>query len=238
MSADGNSMLMRFDRNEFRDNDTDKYSVWVYAPSDGQLQAYHSEKPNTSEVWFRFYKFSHFDWKLFEGECLDELRGTFFYNYNKMRLFMLRRMLCSTSIKGLRIERDRQGCLTDESFSAVLSIHPRILRVLMDKVDVLPKPMDKGEERELERQCAALFGKGEGVTDPHEYVTMYCNLVAFWDKFGMNYFDILRLPQDVFSALKKVMALDNMNKSARMNESAGNVQHAQRNPRGGHSVRF
>ena len=111
----------------------------------------------------------------------------------------------------------------------------------MDKIDVLPKPMPKSEEKELEKQCSILFGKGEGVTNPHEYITMYCNLMAFWDKFGMNYFDILKLPQDVFSALKKVMSLDNTYKSEKMNEiTRQNQQRQSQMPqkRGTRSVRF
>ena len=113
----------------------------------------------------------------------------------------------------------------------------------MDKIDVLPKPMEKSEEKELEKQCSILFGKGEGLTDTHPYITLYCNLVAFWDKFGMNYFDILKLPQDVFMALKKVMMLDNMNKNAKMEEMSQST-HQKRQVsqpparRGGHSVKF
>ena len=65
--------------------------------------------------------------------------------------------------------------------------------------------------------------------------------MAFWDKFGMNYFDILKLPQDVFSALKKVMSLDNTYKSEKMNEiTRQNQQRQSQMPqkRGTRSVRF
>lgn len=226
---------------EFRNPDTEKYSVWVY--DDGnELHVYSEETPNTEEVWFRFYKFNHFYWKLLEDECVVDFKGRSFYDYNKLKMFLMRRMICSTSIDWLFIEYDKHGLLSEASFSNLMNVHPRILRVLMDKVDVLPKPMKKSEEKELEKQCSILFGKGEGLTDTHPYINLYCNLVAFWDKFGMNYFDILKLPQNVFLALKKVMTLDNMNKNTKleeMSQAAKQQQQTRQSPKGrGHSITF
>lgn len=235
-------ILSNFDIFEFRNSDTNKYSVWVY--DDGnELHVYSDEVPNTVEIWFKFYKFNHFYWKLLEDECVVDVKGRSFYDYNKLKLFMIKRMICSTSIEGISIKYDKRGLLCQSSFERLMHIHPRILRVLMDKIDVLPKPMKKSEEKELEKQCSILFGKGEGLTDTHPYITLYCNLVAFWDKFGMNYFDILKLPQDVFMALKKVMMLDNMNKNAKMEEMSQSTHQkgqASQTParRGGHSVKF
>jgi hypothetical protein len=230
-------MWMQFNIKEFRNRDTEKYSAWVYM--DGTLpQVYEDEQPNTEEVWIKFYKFNHFYWSLLENECIDETKGGSFYNYNKLKQFMLERMICSTNLEDVLIEYGKDGRLTKESFNSVMSIHPRILRVVMNKVDVLPKPMDKDEERELEKQCSKLFGRGEGVINPHQYITMYCNLVAFWEKFGMNYFDILKLPQDVFSALKKVMSLENTNKSERMDEIAKESKAQSKPAKRGHSVSF
>ena len=238
----GETMIEKFSVLDFRNPETEKYSVWVYDGGE-VLQVFHEEQPNTEEVWFRFYKFNHFYWKLLEDECVVNLKGRSFYDYNKLKLFMIRRMICSTSIEGISIKYDKRGLLCQSSFERLMHIHPRILRVLMDKIDVLPKPMKKSEEKELEKQCSILFGKGEGLTDTHPYITLYCNLVAFWDKFGMNYFDILKLPQDVFMALKKVMMLDNTNKNAKMEEMSQSTHQkgqASQTParRGGHSVKF
>ena len=211
------NLLLKFDSSEFVDEDTERYSVWVYRGG-GMMQAYREQMPNTEEVWFRFHRFSHYYWKLLEDECIDEQKDGSFYNFSRIKIFMIKRMLCETSIPEIMLERDKHGVLTDESYSRVMSIHPRILRVLMDKVEFFPKPMRKSEEKNLEKQCARLFGKGEGLTNPHEYITFYCNLESFWEKFGMNYFDLLKLPQEVFSALKKVMILDNMHKNQKLDE--------------------
>lgn len=228
-------IISEFDALDFRCKETAKYSVWVYVDSNG-VKAYPDEQPNTDEIWFKFYKFNHFYWKLFENECIDDMRAGMFYNFNKMKHFMIKRMLCSTSINGMAIRYGNDGLLTRESFENVMGIHPRILRVLFDKVRIFPKPLKKSEEKALEKQCSILFGRGEGVTDPHPHITMYCNLVAFQDKFGMNYFDIMRLPQDVFGALKKIMVLENNFKSAKI-EGVAKPNHKQ-GQGSGRSVRF
>ena len=236
----GETMIEKFNVLDFRNPETEKYSVWVYDGGE-VLQVFREEQPNTEEVWFRFYKFNHFYWKMLEDECIEEIKGSSFYSFSKLKMFMIRRMLCATSIDGIDIEYDSYGMLKDECFDRFMQIHPRILRVLMDKMDILPKPMPKSEEKELEKQCSILFGKGEGVTNPHEYIAMYCNLMASWDKFGMNYFDLLKLPQDVFSALKRVMSLDNTHKSEKMNDiTRQNQQRHSQMPqkRGTRSVRF
>lgn len=225
----------KFDIGEFRRDETDTYSVWVYAEDEVLPQVFEEKMPNTEEVWFSFYKFNHFYWKLLEDECIEDFGNSSFYSYNKLREFMLRRMLCATSIPSVIVEYGSDGFLTERSFESVMRVHPRILRVLMGKIEFFPKPMDDEDERELEKQCSILFGKGEAVVNPHPHVTMYCNLMAFWEKFGMNYFDLLRLPQDVFSILKKIMTLENTNKSAKIEDKPKPQQPPPRNRR---SIKF
>lgn len=227
----------------FMNPETERLSVWVYEDLQG-IHAYPEPTDNADEVWFCFHKFSRFYWQLMESECIDDVRGNSFYNYTKLKLFMIRRMLHSTSLGGCDIRYDSNGFLVREAFDWFMRIHPRILRVLFDKMNVLPPPMPDDEKREYEKQCAELFGKGDGITNPHPFISLYCNLAAFWDKFGINYFDMLKLPQEVFSALKQTLTLDNVNKSAKMDEMTQAAQRqSQRNmnPHGRgntHSVRF
>lgn len=113
----------------------------------------------------------------------------------------------------------------------------------MGKVNVFPKQLAESEEKELEKQCATLFGKGDGITNPHPYITMYCNLTAFWEKFGINYFDLLKMPRDLYKILKQVMSLETSNRSASINQMANNANSAKRNAgntskRGRSSVKF
>ena len=61
---------------------------------------------------------------------------------------------------------------------------------------------------------------GNGVHNAHEAVSLYCNLSSFWDKFGLNYFDLQRLPQDVYAKLREVLSRESSERGKhRKNES-------------------
>ena len=98
--------------------------------------------------------------------------------------------------------------LTEESYNEVIKIHPRILRQVLSLVDVFEREKTKEEEKELAKDCALIFGKNEGVVNPHPDIVLYCDLIAFWDKFGLNYFDIQKLPKELFYRLKNMMNLE------------------------------
>lgn len=221
---------------EFMDGDTFRISVWVYDGNDC-IEVFEEETPNCIEVWFDFHKFSNFYWKMLEDECIDNIKGSSFYNFCRIKKFMIRRMLCGTNISWISLSRNSDGTLDDKSYNSIMRIHPRIMRVMMNKMDIFPKQLSKSEEKDLEKQCSVLFGKGEGVMNPHPYIVSYCNLLSFWDKFGMNYFDIMKLPRDMFAMLKKMMTLDNNYKSMKYNESSNKSNHAPAH-RNGSSMRF
>lgn len=184
-----------------------RYSVWVYAGSD-ILQVYEEQKPNTEEFWFEFYTFSKLYWEMMQQECVIKINNSMFYDNNKIKLFIINYLLCDTNMLNIFIKREKDGKLIEESLNSVLSIHPRILRVLFDKVNLFPKSLKSEEEKRLEKQCSKLFGSGKSINNPHPWIVTYCNLIAFWEKFGMNYHDIMKLPNELFYSLKKIMSLD------------------------------
>lgn len=189
-------------------NEKKRYSAWIY---DGSqiLQVYDEEMPNTVEVWFQFYTFSYLYWKLLQEQCIDNIKGKSFFNSFKIKEFLISYLLCGTNIPGIIFQRQKNGKLTQKSLNTIFSIHPRILRVILEKVDLFPKEQDSEEEMEIEKQCLKLFGKGESVSNPHPIILTYCNLVTFWDKLGLNYFDLMKLPYDTFNFLRKIAAMDN-----------------------------
>lgn len=204
------------------DLDVTRYSAWAY-DGNSMLQVFDEEKPNTVEIWMEFHGFSYIYWKVMENECIDEIKGGCYYNFYNLKKFMIRYLLVRTNFPGVVIERDRYGRLTDSSYESVMRLHPRILRVIFSKVSVFPKNLDERKKSELEKQCFQLFGKGEAVKNPLPDVSLYCNLTAFWDKFGLNYFDVMKLPNELFNTLKHIMSLDNEYKSQALESRKNDV---------------
>ena len=213
-------------------NEKKRYNLWVY--DNGEiLQVFTEQKPNTINLWFQFYSFSNLYWKIMQSSCIDRINGNSYYNHSNIKLFMIKYLFCGTNISDIKLQRLTNGELTEDSFESLMQIHPRIWRSLFQIVQLFPKQLSKQEEKNLEKQCAILFGQGNSVAQPHEYIVTYCNLVAFWEKFGMNYYDILKLPHETFLFLKKIMSLqsDHRKKSIIENKNS----HPMPNKRG---VRF
>lgn len=220
-----------------KNKDRVRYSVWVYA--DGEVpQVFSQEMPNTQEIWFEFYRFNQVYWRLLESECVqlyaDGNEEANLYNYSKIKRFLLEYMLADTNVPWIVLRHEDNGKLSNRCLEQLLSLHPRILRCLFSKVSIFPEELSADEEREMEKQCALLFGKGEGIVNPHQWITTYCNLTSFWEKFGLNYYDVLSLPHELFVQLKRVMSLESTYKSQKMeqmqNGSKSRTRSAKRGP--------
>lgn len=197
-----------------------KYKLWVYIDGDNEPLVFYDYKPNTECIYFSFYSFSYYYWKLIQGQCIYKINNEFFYNFHKLKLFMINYLLFDTNVPGVIIERKQDGRLTENSLNSVLSIHPRILRVLFDKINLFPQELSKEEKEDIEKQCLQLFGKGKSIMNPHPQIVTYCNLISFWEKFGLNYHDVMKMPYELFLSLKKIMSLDNEYKSQSINKTS------------------
>lgn len=161
---------------------------------------------------------------MLEQDCIESIKGMSFYNHAKIKLFMIKYLFCNTNLPYIKLQRADNGELTEKSFEQVMKIHPRIWRTIFDMVDVFPNELSQQEQKNLQKQCAILFGQGNSVSQPHQWIVTYCNLVAFWDKFGMNYYDILKLPHETFLFLKKVMSLQMDYRNRSMNENKNSAK--------------
>lgn len=199
-------------------NQKKKYTMWVYLQNDN-LRVFQKETPNTDQIWFQFYSFSYLYWKLMQNKCIDYINGQPYYNFNRIKIFMIEYLLCGTNLQNIYIKRDINGVLTQDSMNSVMKTHPKILRSLFNLIDIFPEKISGQQEKDLEKQCSILFGKGDSVTNPHKWIIIYCNLMSFWQKFGLNYFDIMKLPNQTFLMLKKIMNLQASYKNTQMTNS-------------------
>ena len=178
-----------------------RYSVWVYK-SKNKIQVYNQSMPNTEQLWFEFYDFDYVSWKQMQDECVDVFQTlhekVYLYNFNKLKMFYLKRMF-------------RDSIFGKLSFEELLKLHPRIIHGILRQIRVFDDT-DEQEERRLAKQSAILFGNGNPVNNPHPAIVLYCDLTSFWQKFGLNYYDIQKLPKDTFNMLKRVMQLDSSSK--------------------------
>lgn len=93
-------------------------------------------------------------------------------------------------------------CLTDESFAQVCRHPSPVVRGLTRHYHET-YIMTQDEIKELKQQAMILFGKNsKGVAHPCDAVSFYCMLTVAWEKFGLNYFDLKKLPQRQYMMLR------------------------------------
>ena len=112
-------------------------------------------------------------------------------DYLLMKKLILKRQLISWNID-IDIEYDGEW-IKDDCFERICSLPGPILMKLLDKYEEVSN-VTVEEEEIMKRQSSLLFSNSaSGVSSPCEAVTLYCNLGRFWEKFGLNKFDLKNL---------------------------------------------
>lgn len=193
-----------------RGNDEYEVHGWLYWNKDLPL-IYNEKKDNTEEVVFVFERLSHDLWDYIENNILKEYKGnysgdtTWTYDFIKLKMFIIKWLLKRWTLP-IELVKKSNGELTDESYKRVMNVHPAILKYFVNEFENTMFISDE-DKQTITKQCGLLFHpKSKGVSNPHNAVSMYCSLTGFWEKFGLNYYDMQRLPHDVFIQLKMVLS--------------------------------
>jgi len=130
------------------------------------------------------------------------------YDYEERKLLAYRFLLKKWN---LNIELEHEsgtGWLTEECWKKVISQPAPLLGDIMEKYQETMY-MTPEEEAEITKQCAILFSPhSKGVTNGCQAITLYCTLGNFWEKFGINRFDLAKLPYKEYIQLRMVLSRD------------------------------
>lgn len=201
-------LLLNF--NELRSYN--QIEIEAYVDKDNFTNIQKEKFENGEKVVFRFFELNETLSNLLKKEGIKKhyyLGEVFcYYDYLSYKSFVLRNLLSWWSLD-IELKRDEFGTLTEESYENVLKIHPSILNYFLGVYDETYEISDTDNQKIID-QCHNLFREGsKGITDADDSISTYCNLTGFWEKFGLNYFDIQRLPDDLFNKLNLIMRKDN-----------------------------
>lgn len=167
--------------------------------------------PGYKEVWFEFRQMLYRDFLLFNETTVVSVTGhnemdiVHVYNDIKVKEFLIRHLLVDWCFEPLEYNRD--GVLEDCSYLSVTKLHPRILHSLLNQYSYGLK-LTAEEDAKLNRECYQIFDRGSSVGNANVYLSLYLELCSFWEKFGLNYFDIMELPTNVYEGIRKVLSID------------------------------
>jgi len=118
---------------------------------------------------------------------------------------------------------DESGWITEECHKKIMLMPGPIMEALVSKYQD-SYMISVEEEKQIDRQCSILFSKNSrGVENAAEAITLFCVLGNFWEKFGINRFDLKKLPYKEYVMLRMVLSreIDNTKRSAKSNNHSG-----------------
>jgi len=138
---------------------------------------------------------------------LDEPDTMVVTDYDEARRMVVRRLLKSWTLD-IPLECDEDGWLTDACFMRVVNLPAPLLTAMVVKYDKT-NSITEEEDEKIDRQSVILFSKNSrGVSAACDAVSLFCNLSNFWEKFGLNYFDLSHIPFKTYLMLRIMIGKD------------------------------
>jgi len=123
---------------------------------------------------------------------------------NYMRYYMIRRLLLWWDLP-IEIERENDW-LTDDCFNEIVSLPAPLINSILNKYEDKISVSDD-EEKKMQKQAILLFSpNGNGVRNSCEGVTLFCSYSNFWEKFGLNKFDLKKIPYREYVMLRLMIS--------------------------------
>ena len=128
-------------------------------------------------------------------------------DYTLMRWYMMRRVPLSWNLDIPLIYEN--GWLKEDCFARIKKLPAPLVQAMLDQYEPHISVTDD-EEHIINRQSNGLFSEhSRGILHACKAVSLYCTLSTFWEKFGLNKFDIGKLPYREYLMLRMMVANDN-----------------------------
>ena len=187
--------------------------LWLYKKKEATL-VYDKPMPNCDEVEFVVEELDSRSQSLMDMECRKDGKR----DLRMLKEWLLRHQLKKWSFEEPLTFEDDQ--LDDESFEKVMSLPSSILSRIINTFN--HDLLSEDERNEIAKQSVLLFGSAGSVENPHPLISLYVTLSDMWQKFGLNYFDLQKLPASVKEELKEIMHLESQARASAM-KSESNV---------------
>ena len=195
------------------------------AIKDGVVKFYNPGTEHSDALEFSLWEMNCSTWEMLESECLEMEEGVKGRSVGKdegrMKVLYIQCMF-----RGWNLEEpltfDEHGVLDDESLEKVLRLHPAILDKVADTM--YNYTLSQEDEAVLAKQSTLLFGKSKSVSNPHPMISLYCTLSEMWQKFGLNYFDLMKMPLYEKNALRMIGKIESQMMAQEMERASAQTK--------------
>lgn len=172
---------------------------------------------NGDEIFVKCRKLSYDNWCFLSN--IEDL-------YEK-EIMLLIFSLFETNICNIVLDNN---IISIDSIKSFLKLNSNIIKYITEKINKFY--CDEKEEYyryEISKDFTRLYNSEKGIILEHKEVGDYLTLTAFWEKLGLNYFDLKKLPYDLYKKLSLMMSLETEAKNNLIRD-ASNKAKAPKNP--------
>lgn len=186
-------------------NEYFQFSFYVKKNKNGSISIYDNYTKNTDKLQVRCRKLSTQNWDLI-SEQKQQL--------SKQKLLLLFSVV-QTNFMNITFDQNRY--VTLQCLDELLSINVGIVKKIIHKIEQFYQDKHQPKYRSnLSLQFKRLYNSDKGITLKYKQIGQYLNYCAFWQKLGLNYFDIQQLPHQVYKQLVMMMNIQTQVKNAQM----------------------
>lgn len=177
---------------------------------DNQLFIYNEKQKNSDEICIKCRKLSCDNWQHIK-EKDDAIDRT----YTLLLLSLQDSNICEL--------QKNNHIVSLQSFKKFMTLNPNIIRYIVDKINENYQQTKQQNYRYgLLKDFHRLYDSDKGVILQHKQISDYLMLTSFWEKLGLNYFDIKQLPFQLYKQLQLIMSVEMQVKNQHLKKTYSN----------------
>lgn len=123
----------------------------------------------------------------------------------------------------MQITFDKYGFMNENILDDLLKLHVGIIKYIVKKInEFYNNGKDINYRKKLTAQFKRLYTSNQGVKLQYNQISDFLTYCNFWQKLGLNYFQVKQLPYDVYQTFSMLMSIEIQVKNAEMKKLTQN----------------
>lgn len=180
-----------------------QFQFYVKTNSDGFISIYDNKNKNADKLQIRCRKLSTQNWDIISQQQQNDI---------KQRLLLMFSLVQTNFID---VNFDQNGFVTYETLNQLTSLNVGIVKKIIHKIQQFyDDKKDSKYRSNIALQFKKLYNSDKGIVLKHKQISQYLSYCNFWQKLGLNYFQVRQLPHDVYKQLVMMMNIETQVKNA------------------------
>lgn len=179
------------------------FQFYVQKNKDDSISIYDNFVKNSDKLQVRCRKLSTQNWDIVSQQQDSKI---------KQKLML---MFSIVETNFLKINFDQNGFVTIQSLNQLMTLNVGIVKKIIHKIyQFYNDDKDSKYRSSLTSQFKRLYSSDKGIVLKHKQIGQYLSYCGFWEKLGLNYFQVRQLPHDVYRQFVMLMNIQTQVKNS------------------------